>query len=172
MLTRGLTSARQAAAEAASKAAMLGRLTRDLPAWLRSPMSLDEAQARVRRQLARREESFLSALEHAIYRYPRSPYLKLLRHAGCEIGDVRALVAREGLEAALRILADRGVYVTFDELKGLREAVRGSARFHFEARDFDSPLTAGHYVTYTGGTRGQPVQIPRPLPYVEELTTG
>lgn len=160
------------AAQTVAEAGQLARLTRDLPAFLRRPIGATEAAARTRARLADREALFLASAERAIYGHPRSPYLRLLRHAGCEAGDLRMLVRREGVEGALVALAARGVYVTFDELKGRREAVRGSARFRFSPRDFDSPLVRPHYVTYTGGSRGVPVQVPRSLPYVEELTSS
>lgn len=151
---------------------MAARLARDLPGFLRRGISFDEAQARVRDQLARREERFLDLAERTIYGLPSSPYLALLRHAGCEAGDLRALVLHEGLEGALTTLADSGVYVTFDELQGRREAVRGSARFSFTHQAFDSPLCAPHWVQYTGGTSGEPRPVRRSLPLVEELTAS
>jgi hypothetical protein len=156
----------------ADEAAMAARLARDLPGFLRRRISFDEARARIRDQLARREERFLDLAERTIYGNPSSPYLALLRHAGCEAGDLRALVAREGLEGALTILAAQGVYVTFDELQGRREAVRGSARFTFTHQAFDNPLFTPHWVQYTGGTRGEPRPVGRSLPLVEELTAS
>jgi len=39
-----------------------------------------------------------------------------------------------GLEGALRLLVERGVYVTFDEVKGRREAVRGAGERRFVRR--------------------------------------
>ena len=151
---------------------MLARLTRDMPGFLRSPLGPDEAMARIRRRLADRERMFLASVERTIYRHPRSPYRALLRNAGCEPGDLARLVRQEGIEAALSSLAAVGVYVTFDELKGRSDAVRGSARFRFSPRDFDSPLTRAHYFTHTGGTRGSPVRVPRHFRYLEELASG
>src|SRR5262245_44922695 len=120
-------------------AAMAARLARDLPRFLNRPSGAEQATDHVRRRLANRERLFLTLVERAIYGHPRSPFLRLLRHAGCELGDVEALTRREGTEGALRTLADQGVYVTFDELKGRRDAVRGSQRFSFSPQDFESP---------------------------------
>ena len=159
-------------ADRADEAVMLARLTRDLPGFLRSPLSIEEAIARVRRRLASREQHFLASVERTIFGYSRSPYLKLLRHVGCTLGDLTRLVSHEGIEGALSALLRQGVYVTFDELKGRSVAVRGSARFTFAPGDFDSPLTRAHYYTYTGGSRGKPVRIPRHFRYVEELSSG
>jgi phenylacetate-coenzyme A ligase PaaK-like adenylate-forming protein len=158
--------------QAAEEAAMLARFTRDLPGFLRSPLSVEEAHRRIRARLANRERMFLSSVKRTIYQHPRSPYLRLLRHVGCEHGDLERLVRQDGIDGALASLAARGVYVTFDELKGRREAVRGSACFTFSPRDFDSPLYRPHYATYTGGSRGQPVRVPRHFQYVEELASA
>ena len=151
---------------------MAARLVRDLPGYLRAPLGFEEAGARIRRQLTERREHFLDVAERAIYRHPRSPYLKLLRHVGCEFGDLRALVQREGIEGALTALAAQGVYVTFDEFKGRREAVRGSARYRFTADEFDTPLYAPHWLKYSGGTRGEPTAAGQSLPQNEELSAG
>jgi phenylacetate-coenzyme A ligase PaaK-like adenylate-forming protein len=158
--------------QTAEEAVMLARFTRDLRGFLAAPLSAAEAHRRIRHRLANRESMFLSSVQRAIYEHTRSPYLRLLRHAGCELGDLDRLVRQEGIEGSLSILAARGVYVTFDELKGRREAVRGSASFTFSPQDFDSPLHRAHYMTYTGGSRGQPVRVPRHFQYVEELATS
>src|SRR5687767_10389626 len=128
------------AVEVAEDLAMALRLGRDLPAFLRRPLTVDALRRRVQRHLRDREHRFLTLIDRAVYAFPRSPYRRLLVHVGCERGDFHALVAREGVEGALQILAARGVYVSFDELKGRRPAVRGSARFQFVDRDFDNPL--------------------------------
>jgi hypothetical protein len=149
---------------------MAARLGRDLPPFLRTPLRLEEARARVRWRLANRDRSFLSLVDRAVYGHARSPYRRLLAHAGCERGDLEALVAREGLEGALAILAARGVYVSFDEFKGRRPAVRGSAHFAFSDRDFDNPLHGVHLVVYTGGSGGRPTPVRRSLRFLAEGT--
>lgn len=105
---------------------MLARLARDLPGWLRRPVTLDAARGRIRQGLAMREARVLALADKAIYRHRRSPYRALLANAGCEPGDLRRLVADEGLEGALTILSEQGVYATVDEMKGRRPIVRGS----------------------------------------------
>ena len=148
--------------------AMSGRLARDLPAYLRHEFTLAETQAHVREQLARRQQRLLAVVDRTIYDRPDSPYWQLLKHAGCERGDFSKLVRAEGVEGALRVLATQGVYVTFDEFKGRRVAVRGSARFTFTDRDFDNPCVPWHYFEMTGGTRGRSIRVGRTLPYVTE----
>jgi hypothetical protein len=149
---------------------MLARLARDLPGFLNSPISYEQAVVSVRRRLRQRAERFVELADRRIYPFPRSPYARLLRAAGCELGDIRAMVAADGLEGALRRLAAAGVYVTFDELKGRSEAVRGSQRFWFADVEFDNPATVTHLSTVTGGTRGSPTRVGRSLRDLEALS--
>jgi hypothetical protein len=152
--------------------AMALRSTRDLPAFLRTPLTVDEARLRVQSRLETRDQRFLRQLDRTVFAYAQSPYRRLLAHAGCERGDLHALVAGEGLEGALRILAERDVYVSFDEFKGRRPAIRGSARFTFSDRDFDNPTEPGHYVVFTGGSAGRPARVARSLGAIEDGATA
>ena len=86
------------------------RYATGLRGFLSKTIDLDEAKAIVTEQLQNREESFLQVLERGIYGNPRSPYRRLLLHAGYQLDDVRALVRSQGLEAALSQLHDAGVY--------------------------------------------------------------
>jgi thioredoxin reductase len=56
-------------------------------------------------------------------------------------------------------LYQSGVYVSFEELKGLTPAVRGSQRFTFRSTDFDNPRITPHFYGSSGGTRGRPSRI-------------
>lgn len=87
--------------ELGGDAAMVARLTRDLPRYLRNPMHADQVRAGIVARLASRPERLLGIVEQTIYRNPKSPYLALFRMAGCELGDLRALVRQEGVEGAL-----------------------------------------------------------------------
>jgi hypothetical protein len=151
---------------------VLARLTRDLPGFLRSPLTYDRARERAADRLGQREARFLEIAQRAIYQHASSPYLRLLKRAGCEFGDLRTLVTREGLEGALSHLAASGVYVTFDEFKGRREAVRGSQRFAFSDTDFDNPGLAPHFEVRSGGTRGPATAVKTHLDFVTELATS
>ena len=150
----------------------LARLSRDLPRFLRAPLSSDQALATVRRRLAEREVCFLRIVERAIYGRPRSPYRQLLQAVGCELGDLRALLAAEGLEGALRALAARGAYLSFDEFKGRRPVVRGSRTFHFRESDFDNPFIFPHIEALSGGTRGPRTSVKMTLPYFADLAAS
>jgi hypothetical protein len=155
--------ARATAAELVDSVAIASRFLRDAPGWMKHPVSPDLAEAQIRGRLERRAERFLESAERLIYANPSSPYLALLRHAGCEPGDLRLLVTREGVEGALSALAGVGVFCTLDELKGRADAVRGSQRFRFSRDQFANPHVQAQYVVYTGGTRGQPTRIRRSL---------
>src|SRR5947208_15981190 len=107
-------------------AAVAARLLWGIPPLLRHQISPQEARATVARRLARREADFLALARRTIYANPGSPYRRLLEVAGCEAGDLERLARQEGLEGALRALFRQGVYLTVDEFKGRRPAVRGS----------------------------------------------
>jgi len=160
------------AREWAENARLLARLGRALPGFLRRPLGPEDARSRLLGHLATREQRFFVQLDDAVYGYARSPYRRLLALAGCERGDVARLVAQEGLDGALRVLADRGVYVTFDEFKGRRAAERGSASLWFTERDFDNPRARSHYLEFTGGTRGRPSRVGRALGSVTDTAVS
>jgi len=151
---------------------MLARLTRDLPAFLRTPVRLEDATAIVKRRLETRAERFLWMAEQMIYRHTRSPYLKLLRAAGCELGDLRNLVYREGVEGALNTLVSQGVYLSFDEFKGRRPVVRGSEQFSPTEGDFDNPDTVRHLEQLSSGSRSEGVSVYKSLTNEAELAAN
>ena len=85
----------------------------------------------------------------------------LLEHAGLAAGDVRQLVADRGLEGALGVLRDAGVYVSYEEYLGKQPARRGSATFDFSPPEFFNPVTEADFMGSTGGSRssGTPVEM-------------
>src|SRR5262245_21833439 len=117
---------------------MFARFPFALRRFLQDPLTLGEARRIVRERLEHREDNFLRIAEQAIYANPQSPYHALLRHAGCENGDLRSLVKSEGLDDALRHLRRAGVYVTYSEFKGRTPIVRGSTTIPVTASDFDN----------------------------------
>ena len=80
----------------------------------------------VRTRLQRRGDDFLAVARRSIYGWPASPYRRLLAHAGCEYGDLERLVRDDGVEGALATLLQHGVFLTVEEFKGRRPAVRGT----------------------------------------------
>jgi len=68
------------------------RFARDLPPFLRSTFTHDETIEWVRARLAEREQALLTTVARCVFEYPQSPYLPLLKWAGCEFGDIEKLV--------------------------------------------------------------------------------
>ena len=150
------------------KLTKLARLTQDVRRFLRTPVDVEQAVRIVERRLTTREERFLQIVERAIYGHPRSPYLQLLQIAGCEFGDLRALMTKEGLEGSLSRLVQAGVFVTFDEFKGRKEVIRGSQRFAFAEQDFDNPHLLPHFEAQSGGTRGPGTSVKTAFPFMAD----
>jgi len=136
-------------------------LYRALSSFLRTPWDPVQAEAVVRRRLDDRQERFLQVVRTAIYDRPDSPYLALLKEAGCGFGDLAGLVKSAGIEGALQHLSRSGVYMTLDEFKGTVPIRRFGREFSTPAAAFDNPLLGPHYVARTGGTRspGMPILI-------------
>ena len=139
-----------------------------LPGWLRRPIDGLTARAVVRARLAARETDFLTLARRFIYDANGSPYRRLLRLAGCEYGDLERLVHREGLEGALATLFAHGVFLTVDEFKGRRPAIRGSAHLSIDHVDLANPSVVSHFVAQSSGSRGARTPVPFDLAFVRE----
>jgi hypothetical protein len=135
------------------KAARVWRFAADLRGYLKHPIGTDQALQIVRTRMADRHELLLRMARSCIYGTPHSPYLWLLRTAGCEYGDLESLVRREGVEGALQTLSTRGVYLTIDELKAREVIRRGNAEFAVHESDFANPIRSGHLAARTGASR-------------------
>jgi len=146
--------------------AMYLRLARRLPSYLRERDSLEQGRALIAARLARREENFLVLVEQAIFSHPGSPYLPLLREAGCELGDLRRMVGDEGLEPTLRRLREAGVYVSFEESKGRTPIRRSRLEYAIAPGDFDNPRGRAHLTSATSGSTGQRTRNPIDLDYL------
>lgn len=144
------------------------RLAAGLPTFVRNPISLETAKARIQDGMRQRSAAFVSMVEHAVFRNPSSPYLRLFRNAGCDRADLAGLLDREGLEETLEQLAQAGVYVELAEFKGLAPAVRGSQTFHFREVEFDNPLTTAHFRSSTGGSTGRPTRVVVDLEHIDQ----
>ncbi len=144
-------------------ARMYARFAWGLPGFLRRRITLQQAEQTVRRRLAERETNFLRLLQRGVYGYPRSPYLPLLRHAGCELGDLRAMLRTRGIEGTLQALREAGVYVRFEEFKGREPIVRGGLVIAVRASDFDNPYLSPAYYVQSGGTSGAGTRVPTDL---------
>jgi hypothetical protein len=116
------------------------RLVWDLRDFFKDTITLEQSKQVLAARIHNRGNSFLTIVRKGIYENPRSPYLKLLRIAGCELGDIESNVNKDGVESALQKLLTAGVYLSFEEFKKGNEVIRGSQRFHFKPSDFDNPF--------------------------------
>jgi len=147
---------------------MYGRFALGLRGFLRRRITLDEARETIRRRMAEREANFLRVVERGIFGYPRSPYLPLLKLAGCELGDIRNMVRTRGLEDTLRALREAGVYITFEEFKGREPVARGGQVIPVKAEDFDNPYLSRCYFSQTGGTTGAGTRVSTDLDHLSD----
>src|SRR5687767_11600449 len=139
-----------------------------LPGFLRRLIGPQQAQTVLLRRLEQRETDFLTLARGTIYRNITSPYLDLLRLAGCEYGDLERMVSQEGVEGSLRVLYTHGVYLTLDELKGRGAVVRGSARVAVDPTRLRNPYSAFHLLAQSGGSRGPRTPVPLDLAFIRD----
>ena len=145
------------------------RLAAGVPRFLRHRLDVAEARAIVERRRRSRGVDFLALARAAVYGHATSPYRALLAAAGCEYGDLAALVEREGLDTALAALLRAGVYVTVEELKGRRPIVRGSVVIEARPAAFENPALHRHDLVRTSGSRGIPAAVPYTLEFFEDI---
>ncbi len=147
---------------------LFARFPLALRRFLRRPLTVEEARRIIKERLERRAENFLRIAERSIYGQARSPYLALLKLAGCEFGDLRALVNEHGLEGALARLREAGVYVTFEEFKGRIPIIRQGQTIPTTARDFDNPFARHDFALRTGGSTGLANTVYQDLDYIAD----
>jgi hypothetical protein len=147
-------------------AAMFARFPFAVRRFMKQRITLDDAKRIVRERMEQREVNLLRTVTHGVYGNPSSPYLALLKHAGCELGDFRDLVTRKGVEPALRHLREAGVYVTFEQFKGRKPIERKGLTIPTRASDFDNPLSRRDLAGQTGGSTGAAVKVAIDLDYL------
>jgi hypothetical protein len=157
----------------------LPRFARDLyPVWrfargyrrfAREHVDSASALARVRERLARREERFLQLARERVFGYARSPYLPLLRSAGCGFADLQSMVESQGIEETLRTLAAEGVRVSIDEFKARTPIRRGALSLDVEEEDFDNPFQSHALEAASGGTRSAGTRVLVELDFIAAL---
>ena len=133
-------------------------LVSSLPAFLRESVDVQTAESEIKQAFDSREDKFLELIYRRVYKSAASPYLRLLKLAGCDYGDLQSHVRRHGLEKALEQLASEGVYLTSDEFKGKKEIVRGKDHFRASPDAFQRPDFAGSFVAQSSGTRNHPIE--------------
>lgn len=133
---------------------------KSIPHYVRlaKTMSVEDAKAQIRARLQNREQMFLEMIQKCIFGYPRSPYHPLLRAAGCELGDIRQLVANDGIDKTLTHLRREGIFFTFEEFKGRTPVERSGLGFEINTEQFQNPKAKRHISTRTGGSTGAPVR--------------
>jgi hypothetical protein len=141
-----------------------------LPAFFREQVTAEYAQHQIKRALGGRERNLLELVRRRIYECPPSPYLKLLKIAGCEFADFRTHVLRHGVEGTLERLAREGVYLTSDEFKGKKEVVRGGQSMRVFPGDFERVGSSQGFVAQSSGTRNHPVRSFIPLDWLAART--
>ncbi len=150
------------------------RFLKKLPGFLKKPWRLEEASAVLAGRFAGREANFLQAVKLLIFHNGASPYKKLLDLAGCEFGDIARLVEEDGLEGALKRLCRSGVYLTIEEFKGRRPAVRSGQTIPVSPGLLLNPLARAQLVMKSGGSRSPGTPVLFDLSFIRDcaLDTG
>jgi hypothetical protein len=143
----------------ASDVVMYARFGVGLRKFLREPITLEQSRNIVQRRLADREGNFLRVARRGIFGHAKSPYLGLLKDAGCEYGDLERMVGERGVEGTLRKLREAGVYFTFEEFKGREPVVRNGRTIPIRSRDFDNPFLRSAYYGESGGSTGAGTRV-------------
>jgi hypothetical protein len=140
-----------------------------LPRFLHHTVTPEQAKQIIRERLRTREQTFLQILRNHIFGYAHSPYLSLMQNAGIEMGDIENMLAQEGLDGTLLSLLKAGIYLSVDEFKGRKAAVRGSRTIETNPLNLRNPKSEFHIPVHSGGSRsgkGTPVMID--LAYVRD----
>ena len=148
------------------------RFTLSLVGFLRHPVTLEEARETLCSRFEHRSSNFLWLVRKAIYENPSSPYFHLLDYARCQYGDLEKLVLQLGIEGALGVLFQKGVFLSVEEFKGRAPLIRGNQVIEVPAGGIRNPLSRGHFRARTGGSsaasrtpsdRGTPPAAPSPV---------
>ncbi len=146
------------------------RLVGKLATTLKKTIEPGQARAIIQQRIEQREDDFIELAKKSIYDQPESPYLGLLKHAGCEYGDLESLVHKEGLEGALHTLFRQGVYLTAKEFRGDCETIRGNSRIVLTPQKLQNPFAKRHIPIRSSGSRSHGTQIVRDLEFVLDNT--
>jgi hypothetical protein len=139
------------------------RLAGALPEFLRRRVTVEQAKEEIKKALENRAERFLELMQDRVYARPDSPYLKLLKIAGCEFSDLQAEIRRSGLEKSLERLARAGVYLTAEEFKGKKEVRRGGESFRVSLNGVQPAEPPIGFGTQTSGSSNAPMRSIVPL---------
>jgi len=151
-----------------AEARAFARFLLGLPRFLGRRMTVGEARAVLAHRLQARESNFLLSVERGVFGNQRSPYRAMLGLAGCEFGDLRQSVTRNGLEATLRTLRGEGVYLTFEEFKGRNPIIRGGREIPAGPGDFDNTDLKQYFSVTTGGSSGAGRRVSMDLTHMRD----
>jgi len=140
--------------------------------FVASPIDVEGARAICVDHLARRGERLLEMVEGSVFAPPHSPYGTMFDRAGLDVATLRAWVARDGVETALRELREAGVFVSYEELKGRKPIVRRGEVVPTGPRDFDTPGARGHLQLTTSGSTGLANAVYQDLDHIAELAAS
>ncbi len=146
------------------------RLVGKLATTLKKTIDPDQARAIIRKRLEQRENDFIKLAKTCIYDQPGSPYLDLLKHAGCEYGDLENLVHKEGLEDALHTLFCQGVYLTSKEFRGECDTTRGNIQIVVNPHKLKNPHAEHHVPIRSSGSRSHGTQILRGMDFIHDTS--
>ncbi len=135
---------------------------------LKNPLTYEQSENIIKERLRRREENFLEMVEKTIFAFSGSPYRILMERAGIGYEDLKRLVGSCGIEATLKQLYEKGVYIDLLEFKGKKDVVRGNDVYRFKEKDFSNPLLTEGFGTRSGGTRSAGTKMVVPLEYIQE----
>lgn len=141
---------------------------RNVPSLLRRPVTLDESRRTLRERLENRSTDFCALMKSAVYGSPRSPYLAMLKIAGCAYEDLEKLVRDAGLEEALGKLFREGVYLTINEFKGREELRRGGRAIPAGPALLRNPNARVHIQARTSGSGGRSTPVLIDLGFVRD----
>lgn len=144
------------------------KFLREISSFLHHPVSSREARATLKTRFENRDSDFLTLMRRAVYGNPESPYLAMLKNAGCTYGDLREQVVQHGSEAVLQRLYREGVYLSVNEFKGRLPLRRGNLVIEAGLPLLRNPLAGHHLRAHTSGTAGKNVPVLIDLAYVRD----
>jgi hypothetical protein len=144
-----------------------GRFLCALPGYLKTPVSCEIARATILSRMEKRNENFLGMAQRCIYQNPRSPYMPLLRAAGCEYSDMESFLASNELESLLTRLLEAGVRIPLEAYKGRKPLEHAGTQLFFTEEDFNNPILSHGWEGRSGGSTGRPSRMLIDLDYLE-----
>jgi len=138
---------------------MCARFALGLKGFVQEKLTFEQARMDIKERLEGRRENFLKLVKKGIFEYKLSPYLPLFKSSNYVFSDVEKMVDKNGIEGALKILKDDGIFFTIQEFKS-RE------------KDFDNPYIAACYETRTAGTRSAGTRVAVDFHYFSQVAAN